>query len=392
MNHCMIVHNYYPFAETRVQREAEALAESGIQVDVICLRHGREPNVEQVAGVTAYRLPLSRNKESGPLGQLLEYLGFFVMAFYKVTRLHLHRRYRVVQVHNLPDFLIFAALFPRLMGSRLILDLHDLMPEFFSAKFNKPMDNFLVRLVRWQEWLSCRFAHHVITVTELWRQTLVRRGVPENKCSVVMNVADPRYFSQAAAPAGLPENGHFYLLYHGTLTQRYGVDLVLQALAKVRQEIPDVHLIMHGRGEYQEDVRRFIQEWDLQDAVQFSTEFLPVADLPRLIKSGHLGLVPYRRDIFTDGILPTKLMEYAALGVPAVVVRTPAIKFYFDETMVEFFAAEDVDDLVRAISKLYRDRERLNELACGITRFNQQYSWAAQSAGYVRLVERLAGR
>ncbi|HZD10310.1 MAG TPA: glycosyltransferase, partial [Candidatus Binatia bacterium] len=192
--HCMVVHAYYPVGETRVQRQALALRKQGYEVDVICLRHTGETPTQQEDGVTIYRLPLKRHRRGGFALQMLEYLAFFALAFWKLLFLYPKRRYRVVQVHNLPDFLIFAALFPRFGGARLILDLHDLMPEFFAARTGRPMDSLVVRAVAWQEQVACRFADHVITVTDVWKETLVQRGVPAEKVSVVMNVADPGIF------------------------------------------------------------------------------------------------------------------------------------------------------------------------------------------------------
>jgi glycosyltransferase involved in cell wall biosynthesis len=385
----MVVHNYYPFAETRVQRQAEALVQHGYKVDIICLRHGDEPSLDNVGGATVHRLPLRRKKKGGLFAQFFEYLTFMILAFFKLTGLHLRRRYQVIQVHNLPDFLVFVALVPKLTGSRLILDLHDLMPEFYCAKFNRSWQSWPVRLIRWQEWLSCRFAHHVITVTELWRQTLIERGISPAKCSVVMNVADPRYFNRSVVADQAHNLERFHLIYHGTLTQRYGVDLVLRALNEVRHELPDMYLTIQGRGEYLESLLRLVEELQLGEFVHISTEFLPITQLPELIRSAQLGFVPYRRDMFTDGILPTKLMEYAALGVPAIVARTPALMSYFDETMVEFFTPEDIDDLAHHIRLLYYDRARLRELACNTAKFHQRYNWANQSAEYIGLIDNL---
>ena len=389
VRHCMVVHNYYPYAETRVQRQAQALVNAGHQVDVICLRHGNEPKIDNVSGVLVHRVPLSHHKKGGVWVQLFDYLAFFVLAFFQLGRLHAVHRYHVVQVHNLPDFLVFAALIPKLMGSRIILDLHDLMPEFYSAKFASPMSSLPVRLIRWQEQISCRFANHVITVTEPWRQTLIERGVPADKCSVVMNVADPQYFylDGATQPA---QDKHFRLVYHGTMARRYGIDLILRAVDQVRKELPQIRLAMHGRGDYLEAVQALAKELDLSEWVQISSDFLPLEDLTDLIRSAHIGIVPYRRDVFTDGILPTKLMEYAALGIPAIVARTPGIEAYFDDSMVAFFHAEDVNELADCIATLCRDRARLKELTQNVQRFNQQYNWAAQQAEYANLVEQLA--
>jgi glycosyltransferase involved in cell wall biosynthesis len=185
-------------------------------------------------------------------------------------------------------------------------------------------------------------------------------------------------------------NACFHLLYHGTLATRYGIDLILRAVAALRQELPGLRLTIHGRGDALIDLQHLAQELELGGCVTFSTEYVPMEDLPAIIASADLGIVPYRRDVFTDGILPTKLMEYAALGVPAVVARTPAIAAYFDETMVEFFTAENVDELAHSIQELNNNRLRLHELACNIRQFTQRYDWATQKAGYVGLVKSLA--
>jgi glycosyltransferase involved in cell wall biosynthesis len=392
--HCMVVHAYYPLGETRVEREARALIERGHEVDIICLQFpDEEPSEDTVGGAHVYRLPVRRHKRSGLAVQLLEYLAFLALAFVRLTRLHLLRRYAVVQVHNLPDFLIFVALIPKLSGARLILDIHDLMPEFYAARFGTGMAAWPVRLIRWQEWISCRFADHVITVTEPWRETLIERGVPAAKVTVVMNVADESIFHRdPAVQSQSRDDGHFHLIYHGNLTKRYGVDLVLQAVDQVRGQIPNIRLTVHGAGEYLRELKDLAVDLGLQKHVLFSTDFMPTSELPKLILEADIGVVPYRRDLFTDGILPTKLMEYAALGVPAIAACTPAITAYFDETMVQFFTAGDVKDLARCILALYSEPQRRAQLAQGAEKFNQRHNWAKISATYVALVERLSSR
>jgi len=388
--HCMIVHAHYPIGEVRVEREALALLANGYEVDVICLRTNGEPATSVEDGVHVYRLPVTRHKGKGVFVQFLEYLAFFFLALVKVTRLHAKRKYGTVQAHNLPDFLIFAGLVPKLTGSRLLLDLHDLMPEFFAARFRGSMKSWPVRVLCWQEKLSCRFADRVITVTELWRQTLIRRGVPPEKVTVVMNVANERIFHRSPVPdSAWQHNGHFNLIYHGQISQRYGIDLALQAIDLLRQDIPYIQLTVHGRGDYLDELRALADRLGLGDHVRFSTQYVPTQDLPKVIASADAGVIPYRRDIFTNEILPTKLMEYTALGIPAISARTSAIAAYFDEDMVQYFTPEDVQDLARCIRLLHRDRERLRQLRENSDRFNQQYNWGKVSAHYVALVNQL---
>jgi glycosyltransferase involved in cell wall biosynthesis len=399
----MIVHAYYPLGETRVQRQAEALLRHGYAVDVVALRQPGEPAVDRYKGVDIYRLPVQRHKGASheattgsaqlasQAAQLLEYLAFFFLAMLKVAQLHLRHRYDTTQTHSPPDFLAMAAWLPRLSGARVILDLHDLMPEFYMGRFGREADSLPVRLVRLQERVSCAFADHVITVSHHWRQALIDRGVRADKISVVMNVADDQIFRPGAYPGpGTRSNGDLRLIYHGMIVERYGLDLALKAMAKLRAEAPNIHLTLIGRGAFMQTLMDMAGDLGLDGQIDFHWDLVPAEELPDLILAADAGIVPYRDDPFTDGLLPTKLMEYAALGMPAIASRTTAIERYFAGTMVELFEPGDVDDLADRLLQLYADRDRLAELAAGADNFNRDFNWARVGSAYVALVERLA--
>jgi len=390
---CMVVHARYPIGETRVEREALALVDCGYMVDTICLQEKNDPIQETVDGVNVYRLPVKRHQGSGFINQLFEYLVFFILAFNKIINLHHQQHYKVVHIHNIPDLLVFVGLIPKLTGAQVILDLHDLMPEFYAARFNRSLDSWPVRLIILAERLSCRFADQVITVTNGWRDVLIKRGVPTNKLNVVMNVPDERIFhsSSESRQTRISEN-RFQLLYHGNLTRRYGIDLAIQAVSILREQIPNIHLYIHGGGDYRRALIEMTNELGLNNFVGFNPHPILTSELPDLIRGADICLVPYRSDVFTDGILPTKLMEYAALEMPVIAARTTAIQAYFTDAMVEFFEPGDLDGLVGCIQKLYRNPSCLSDLKRGIHSFMQVYNWVKISREYVALVNRLCGK
>jgi glycosyltransferase involved in cell wall biosynthesis len=387
--HAMVVHAYYPLAETRVQREAEALVRAGYAVDVICLRHDGEAARERVGGVDVHRLPVQVDKRS-LRHQFVSYLRFFALASARLARQHARRPYRSVQVHNLPDFLVFCALVPKLQRVPVILDLHDLMPEFFAGRFGAGGRRWVGRLIGWQERMACRFADHVVTVSDHWRDTLIERGVAPDKCSVVMNVADERIFTPHAPRRC--DDGTFRVIYHGSVTPRYGLDLAVRAVGLVRDEIPGIRLTVLGRGDHMPELERLRRELALEREIELRDEYLAAEHLPAIIASADLGIVPYRDDVFTDALLPTKLMEYAAMGLPCVVARTTAIHAYFAGSMVEFFAPGDVEELALRLRELHRSPRRRNELARRSAVFTDRYGWERLAPQYVALVDALGPR
>ena len=392
LRHCMVVFAPYPLGETRVQREAEALVKHGYEVDVVCLRLPGDAAVDEYKCVKIYRekhrLPTAFSKGNAMAEKFLKYLRFFLLAGIRVTQLHFKKSYDSIQVHNLPDFLVFCVIIPKLLGVPIILDLHDLMVEFYAGRFGQST-SLIAKLIRWQEQLACHLADHVITVSEHWRQALIERGVPANKCSVVMNVADDQIFHPCDGDRYHEQlNKGFRLIYHGSIQERYGLDLAVQAINRVRDEIPGIHLLLVGAGPFLAALRELVNTLGLQEYVSI-TPLRLAEELPEIICSCDLGVVPYRSDVFTDGLIPTKLMEYAAMELPAIAARTTTIQAYFSDTNVEFFEPGNVDDLACCILKLYHNPARIAELARKSQNFNQRYNWTKIGAEYVAQVDRL---
>src|SRR3954469_19792549 len=114
---CVVRNNYFP-RDAKLRREVDALVEAGHSVDVVCLRNGGEPVRERSRGANIWRLPLG-HRRGRFTRYLFEYTMVVVLAAVLVGILHLRRRFHVVQVNTPPDILAFAAIFAKLLGSRV---------------------------------------------------------------------------------------------------------------------------------------------------------------------------------------------------------------------------------------------------------------------------------
>jgi len=319
---------------------------------------------------------------------LAAYLRFFCFAFLQVSLLHLRRPYDIVQVHTMPDFLVFTTLVPKLSGAKIILDIHDLMPELYMAKFGGDYRSWVVRSIIWIERLSVAFANKTIAVHEPHLNVLVKHGNPRSKFSVLLNVPDHRIFVRPTSVCARP--GFFRLIYHGTIPDRdrAGLDIALRAVARIRNDIPDLEFHIIGDGAGMARLRSLAQELNLNSCVKFIPA-VPVEKLPPMLCEAAVGIIPYAADTFTHCVLPTKLLEYAALGIPAIVSRLRAIEAYFDDEMVGYFEPGNETELADRILNVYRHPEIAARLASNAVKFTEKYNWQQHREIYFRLVDSL---
>lgn len=384
---CMVAYTHYS-TDTRIRREAEALVDRGDVVDMICLSKRGEEEVEILNGVRLFQLSIGRYRGSSVMMYLARYFLFFFAASFRLTLLHLKEPYQLIQVHTMPDFMVFVALIPKLLGAKVVLDVHDLMPELYRSKFGLHRSHWLIRFITWMERCSVCFAHKAIAVHRPHLEALVSHGNPAVKFTILLNLPDPKIFSKRAKVASA-DGRCFRLIYHGTVSRRHGLRVALHALSNLKAEIEDLELHIIGDGDDIPHLIELAQELDVTNCANISRGMLPMEELVPIILEAHVGIVPILYDDFTRYMLPVKLLEYVALGIPVIAARTETIQTYFDDSMIQFFEPGNADDLAKQLLELYRNpakRERLSLKADG---FNRDYTWQQQKQLYYRLVDDL---
>jgi glycosyltransferase involved in cell wall biosynthesis len=387
----MLTHSYYE-EDPRVRREAEAVAASGRVVDVFALRRPDDPPSEVLDGVTIRRLDVQRHQGAGLGTYLREYVAFLVRAGVALTGSHRRRRYGLVQVHTLPDFLVLATLPLRLAGVPVILDLHEAMPEFFRSRFRGRAGRVGYALLRLQERAATAFASSVVTVNEALGERLIAIGVPASKVTVVPNTPSLARFDPDRYPARpFMADGTLRLVYAGALSPIYELDVVLEAiasLARIRPEL-SVCLDLYGRDFAEVPLRDRAVELGVADRVAFHGR-IAIDAVPAAIAAADVGLAPTRRSDFTDVSLSTKAFEYAAMGRPVIASRLPLVERTFGDDVVTYTAG-DADDLAAAVLRVVDDAaERETRTARALLRV-RDLGWERTSVTYLALVGRLAG-
>ena len=346
----MLVHATYP-ADVRVRRQAETLAASGFEVHVICVRPPAksadfsEARTDAVNGVTIHRLPL-RKKRGTTFRYLFEFSALLLLGVWKVTALHLRRRFDVVHIHNMPDLLVFAGLPAKWMGARLLLDVHDPMPELFQENYGADSRSPMVRALQWQERISFGRVDRLITVSDPMADNIARKaGVSKEAVMVVHNFPDLNYFPIRKNRARWPhDDGRFVFLYAGTVSEHYRLDIALRALAKISPIIPGVRFQILGNGPALKDVLSLAQEL----GVPHLLEVLPAVSMEKVkdyMAAADVGITTHQSGIFGDLYLSNKVIEYMTQGLPVVCSRTRSLAQYIPEEAIFFFRPGDIDGL-----------------------------------------------
>ncbi len=386
----LVTHSYYE-EDPRVRRQAEAILASGRPVDVISLRRPDDPVDGLVGGVSVRRLDVQRHQGAGLATYLGEYLSFFVRVAILLVRSQPRRRYALVQVATLPDWLVLAALPLRMAGVPVVLDLHEAMPDFFRSRFPRTSNPLIRRALLAAEQLSIAAATHALTVNDALRERLLGLGVPEAHIDVVRNSPSLVRFDPGVYPARpFMADGALRLIYAGALTPTYELDVAIRAVGAIRAERPELAVTfdVFGRGDSAAALEALSRDLGLGELVRFRGR-IPLDDVPAAIAAADIGLAPTRRDAFTDASLSTKILEYAAMDRAAVASRLPMVVRTFPPGTVSTYEPGDAAALAAAVLRLV-DEVPARELAVARTaELVRSMSWEGDARAYLALLDGL---
>jgi glycosyltransferase involved in cell wall biosynthesis len=386
----MVVLSSYP-DDPRPRRAVEALVKEGAHLDLICADDERSPKRERLVDLEIFRIPI-RHHRGGKLSYAYEYSAFVLMSAGILAWRSLWRSYDLIYIHNMPDILVLSALLPKARGAKVILDQHDPMPELMMTIFDLEENSFGVRLIRKLEKWSMVCANLVITVNVACKRIFAARSCRPEKIGIVMNSPDGEVFPYREArsyPVSEASGRPFVIMYHGSLVKRNGLEVAVDALARVREIVPSAELRIYGsKTDYLEGVLESASKHRLDDAIRFLGP-RRLEDLASEIEQCDLGIIPNYRNAFTEINTPTRIFEYLALGKPVVAPRTSGIQDYFGPESLFFFEPGDSKELAEQIAYVYAHRTQAIETAERGQQVYLAHTWARERQILVNLVSGL---
>lgn len=383
---CIIAYTDY-LTDARVMRHAESVNEAGYMVDVITpITVGQEKTLS-LNHVTLRRLRVKRYCGTEKKRYILSYISFFLHCVFRVSWMHIRKNYNIIMVCNMPDFLVFSTILGKMTGAKIILDIHDPMPQTYMAKFPGTRRKRFYNLILLLEKLSAAFSDKVMTVNEpVKREILLRDGIPAGKITVIANFADDRIFKiHDQYQIDLP----IRMIYHGTISARFGFEAVLSAIHRARQK-NKLSLKIIGTGDGEAVLQKRIEELRIENVVEFDNKSYPLRQLPDIICRFHMGLVPYSLSPATEYMLPVKLLELLAMGIPTITIPNKAIRHYIDEKLYFAYDPRNMETLTLLIDRILDDPSLVLEKREEILKKSENFLWKKERQKYLDLLSQLA--
>ncbi|MBI5470771.1 MAG: glycosyltransferase [Ignavibacteriae bacterium] len=374
------------FTDARIKNYVDALLDAGASVDVFAL--GRERGEQQFGNLYVKNVGV-KYTGAGAVGYITAQLVFLVQAIVHLARRSMKGKYDIIHAHNMPDVIALAGLPFKLFGTKVILDVHDTMPEAYATKYGYALDGWPVKLLIGEELVSAFCSDRVITTNRMHKEVLAGHGIPDRKIDLIYNVGNGKIFK----PRRHSQNGsELWLGYHGTVARRLGVLLIVDALALVKSECPGVRFLCVGEGDDRDEMERRANEKGVADMIEWRP-FTDVEKLPEVLQKVQVGVIGNLRDteMKRNYMLPVKMLEYAAMEIPTIVPRLKIIERYFDDSSAFFYETDDACSLAQVIRSIYNDRGLICSRVDGLRRFNVEYNWDVMAKRYLTMIGELVG-
>jgi glycosyltransferase involved in cell wall biosynthesis len=360
----MVVYSYYPM-DQRVRREAETLMEKGALVHVICLRNDNEMKLGVYNNISIFRVPQKIRRSGGYLFYFLRYLMFLILSTVLLTRLFVKYRYNIIHVHSLPDYEVFCAFVPKIFGAKIVLDLHENMPEVFASRFNVTMDSKPIYIAKIVEKVSAQYADLVITTSHNRKEILIKRTRIKDVV-VIMNLPKMDIFKLRDMTHFIEKNdleGSFIVSYVGGLNPEREVDIVIKAIKYAEKKIPNIAFIFCGTGEkeYITFLENLIEDLNLEKKVLFMG-YIPQEDVLNYVAISNVALSPYMIHPNLNPVSSTKVFEYLLIPKPVIIAGYPANRREFGD-LVLYYKSGDYRSLGEKIFEVYENQEKFMKMA-----------------------------
>jgi glycosyltransferase involved in cell wall biosynthesis len=383
---CIISKYVYP-NDTRLCQQVKVLKKYNVACDVICSKERGQNAIEYENDIRIYHVKKVALVKQSFFNYLRDVFSFIMATFIKLLVLSFKNSYKIIIVHTLPEFIVFFTIFQKLSGSIIVLDGRDTTVDLLESRW--PVTHtFFKSLSKTIEKMVVMFCNEIITASNGFKRSLKKRGAPEEKITVMMNTADETIFNFIEYKRNdiISENAR--LIYHGTVSERFGIIIAVEAMRTICNYIPCSEL--HIYGWYDPIYKKRIEEMVKKTRLAGNVILHGLANLQEIyqeILTMDIGIVPYLNNNFMNIALSTKTFEYVASGLPVTASRLKSTEELFDDTCINYFEPGNPEDLAKKVIKICTNpMMRQSKRLCAYEIYKDNFTSEIQHEKYMKIV------
>ena len=243
----------------------------------------------------------------------------------------------------------------------LVLEVRDIWPESIVTVGALQRGILIRTLERLERWMYRR-ADHIVAVGPGYRDNILSKVDVADRISIVTNGVDLRQFQLDKDASAFKQQydleGRFVCSYIGTVGRAHGLEIVVQAARRLREESrDDIVFLIVGGGNRLEVIQSMVADEGLDHWVKI-TGRVPKSDIPIALTASHACLVHLSKTDLFEHVIPSKIFETMAMQRPIIMgVRGPAREIVIASESGVALEPENYDELFQIVATFSQHRE-----------------------------------
>lgn len=340
---------------------------------------------EMMDGVKVVRVWSYIAENKGFVKRTLDYISYSVTSFFA----GLFQKTDII-VATSPQF--FTALSGRTLAfwrhKPWIMEVRDLWPESIKT-VGAMKDNMFIRYFEWEEMRCYKSAKKIVVVTDSFKRTLISRGVPEGKISVVKNGVSRDLFKPQPKDEALVKSlgleGKRIIGYIGTHGMAHKLDFILRC-AKNMEGKNDYHFLLIGSGAEKANLLKMKEDMDITNVTMLDS--VPKSEVHRYISILDLSLINLKKSPLFTTVIPSKIFENAGMEIPIIMgVEGEAREIVEKYGAGLCFEPENEPDFNEKLSMLLNDDDLYRRCKEGCRRLSMDFDRKKLAADMLEVIE-----
>ena len=324
--------------------------------------------IEWIDGIKIVRVWTYITSNSGFLKRIIDYISFSITSFFDA----LFRDCDII-VATSPQF--FTALSGRTLHffkrKPWVMEVRDLWPDSIKT-VGAMSDGIALRYFSKEELWCYKSANRIVVVTNSFKREIVKKGISPDKIFVVKNGANlDRFYPREKSPEllrSLGLEGKRVLGYIGTLGMSHKIDFLIDCV----KDLKDYSLLIMGEGAEKDKVRQKITDEGITNVVLLDS--VPKDKVADYIALQDAALINLRRDPLFTTVIPSKIFETAAMGIPILLGVDGEARCIVEQYGVGlFYEPENKADFLEKLNTLFSSEELREECRKGGKKLAAEY-------------------